>query len=47
MTIPNETRARIVGMCQGGIKGVEIATRGGGGVTICNFKKLACPKDIF
>jgi transposase len=29
MTIPNETHARIVGMCQGGMKGVEIADKVG------------------
>jgi transposase len=29
MTIPNETLARIVGMCQGGMKGVEIVDKVG------------------
>jgi transposase len=29
MTIPNKTRARIVGMCQGGMKGVKIADKVG------------------
>jgi hypothetical protein len=29
MTIPNETHARIVDMCQGGMKGVEIANKVG------------------
>jgi uncharacterized protein YjcR len=29
MTIPNETRACIVGMCQGGMKVVEIADKVG------------------
>jgi hypothetical protein len=29
MTIPNKTRARIVGMCQGGMKGVKFADKVG------------------
>ena len=38
MTIPNETCAHIVGMCQGGMKGVEIAVKVG--VFIMTIQKI-------
>jgi transposase len=38
MTIPNKTRACIVGMCQGGMKGVEIVDKVG--VAVRTIQKI-------